>query len=498
MRGWKMEKLKMLGVALATTLLLGSSLAYAQSWTTLHQTAPFSANVALLLTDGTVMVQDTETPHWWRLTPDETGSYVNGTWTSLASMAANYGPQYHASAVLNDGRVIIEGGEYNLSGNGVWTNRGSIYDPTTNIWTPVLPPANWSSIGDAQSVVLPNGTFMLANCCSPQEALLNAKTLTWTLTGTGKFDSNDEEGWSLLPNGEVLTVDAYTSHYDATGKNSELYTPATGTWASAGSTIVQLWDSSAACGGSGAASFEVGPAVLRTNGTVFATGANACAAGHTAIYTVATNTWAAGPDLPNGNDIADGPAALLPNGNVLLSASPGVFELGTTFYEFNGTKFTQVPGPPNAIGDSSFYGTMLVLPTGQILYTDFSSDVEIYTAKGTYKSTWAPAITTAPSAVVRGKTYTISGTQFNGLSQGAAYGDDSQSATNYPLVRITNNTSGHVFYARTHSHTSMGVATKAKIVSTRFDVSLGTETGPSSLVVVANGIPSAPVAVTVD
>jgi hypothetical protein len=83
------------------------------------------------------------------------------------------------------------------------------------------------------------------------------------------------------------------------------------------------------------------------------------------------------------------------------------------------------------------------------------------------------------------------------MSQGAAYGDDQQSATNYPLVRITNNATGHVFYSRTHDHSSMGVASGA-FVSTHFDVPTTQEHGPSQLVVVANGIPSAAVAVTVD
>ena len=43
-------------------------------------------------------------------------------------------------------------------------------------------------------------------------------------------------------------------------------------------------------------------------------------------------------------------------------------------------------------------------------------------------------------------------------------------ATNYPLVRITNNSTHHVFYARTHDHSTMGVATGSATVSTNFDV----------------------------
>ena len=69
-------------------------------------------------------------------------------------------------------------------------------------------------------------------------------------------------------------------------------------------------------------------------------------------------------------------------------------------------------------------------------------------------------------------------------------GDDEAAATNYPLVRITNHATGHVFYARTHDHSSMGVATGDQIVSTHFDVPAGLERGASDLVVVANGIAS--------
>jgi len=68
----------------------------------------------ILLTDGTVMLADNGCQDWWKLTPDEFGSYVNGTWTQLASLPDDYSPLYHASAVLPDGRVIIEGGEYNF------------------------------------------------------------------------------------------------------------------------------------------------------------------------------------------------------------------------------------------------------------------------------------------------------------------------------------------------------------------------------------------------
>lgn len=102
-----------------------------------------------------------------------------------------------------------------------------------------------------------------------------------------------------------------------------------------------------------------------------------------------------------------------------------------------------------------------------------------------------------PTAITAGSTYQVAGTQFNGLTQASAYGDESQNATNYPLVRITNQASGHVFYARTHGHSGMGVATGSTIVSTNFDVPAAIESGASTLQVVANGIASSGVAVIV-
>lgn len=472
-----------LGLFLAFAALAG-----AQTWTPLTHQPSFGASTALLLTDGTVMVQAVESRVWWRLTPDSTGSYINGTWTQLASLPVGYSPLYYASAVLPDGRVVVEGGEYNGGSSAVESALGAIYNPATNAWTSITPPSGVTEIGDASSVVLANGTFMLGPCCFQTiDYLLNPSTLTWTATGSGKADVNAEESWTLLPNGKVLTVDA-NNPSDLT--HSEIYDPATGSWSSAGSTIVQLPDTTSSGGGS----HEIGPAVLRPNGTVFATGGNP----NTAVYNTATGIWSAGPTFPGTLDLADAPAALLPNGNVLLDSSPGIFIPGVQFFEFNGTSLVSVPGPPRAASQTSYEGRMLVLPTGQILFTDGSADVEVYTASGTYQNAWRPTINSVPSSVVPGTTsYFLSGTQLNGLSQGAMYGDDAQSATNYPLVRITNNATNHVRYAKTHNHSTMAVATGSAVVSTLFDVPADIETGSSRLEVVANGIPSTSVAIQV-
>src|SRR4029077_3158413 len=235
------------------------------------------------------------------------------------------------------------------------------------------------------------------------------------------------------------------------------------------------------------------------DGTVFYAGANTCAneTGATAIYNLHSGRWRHGPLFPEGDgvtdiNIADGPASWEPNDKVLMMASPSFGDPPSFFFEWDGENLTQVPGPPNAPTDGSFFGNMLVLPTGQILFTDFSGDIEIYTPTNTpgdrhFQRYSAPIVFQTPLWLARGGTYKIGGVGFNGVTQGAAYGDDVQAATNFPLVRITNLRTSHVFYSRTHDHSSMAVASDEP-VSTHFDVPAAQERGLSFLQVVANGV----------
>ena len=132
---------------------------------------------------------------------------------------------------------------------------------------------------------------------------------------------------------------------------------------------------------------------------------------------------------------------------------------------------------------------MLVLPTGQILFTDYSNDVEIYTSPGSPYPGLAPSALLTQVVFARGASIVLFGNKFNGASQGAAYGDDYQAATNYPIVRITNKSTGHVFYCRTHGHSTMAVGYPGPTY-THVDIPSNMETGASYLEVVANGIAS--------
>jgi hypothetical protein len=400
-------------------------------------------------------------------------------------MSPSYGPLYMASAVLPDGNVIVMGGEYNLN-QEVWTNKGALYDSTANKWTPVPAPSGsgWKTIGDAPSTVLANGTFMLGASGvygDKSEALFDEANLTWKATGTGKIDGNPEEGFTLLPNGKVLTVDTENDPDLA-----EFYNPSTGSWTSGGDVPVNLID------GDG----EIGPQILRPNGTVFVAGAT----GSNVVYNTTTGKWSTGPMFPKVNgkqlDVADGPDAVLPDGNVLIVASPGDYTPPERVFDFNGTTLTQVPNPPNASIVASNYVYLMVLPTGQVLDNDREGDFMVYNSTGSPNAAWLPSITKVPASLTAGHSYLVSGKQLNGLTQGSGFGDDYQSSTNYPLVRLTSKATGDVVYARTYGMTKMTVAPGASS-SADFTLPANIPAGAYSLVVVANGLASAPVTVKV-
>jgi hypothetical protein len=480
------------------------------TWATLTHAAPANLDTCVQITNGDVMCHGYNTNTWHRLRPDNVGSYKNGTWDNppIAPMPngndanancsnCTYAPLFYASAVLKDGRVIVIGGEY-ISLVGVDTNIGFIYDPSTDKWSNQLTSAfPGGQVGDAMGVNFSDGTYAVQDILNTNLMTLNPSTGVFTAKNpTGKLDRNDEEGWYPLYDGKVLTIGA------STASSYERYTPSSNSWTH-GTTPVNLADTGSGVG----SSQEVGPCALRPDSKLACFSGNSL--GQNAIYDTSNNTWSHTasmdfPAAPGGGhfSVADGPAATLPNGNVLVMASPvtnsSTFNAPSHFFELSlsSNTITQVADTAHAASFDSYQGRMLMLPTGEVLLTAFDQssiqDVALYENGRTPLSTYRPIITTAPTTVTGGSTYTITGKQFNGFSYGATYGDDSQSATNFPLVRLTNQASGHVFYARSFSFSSMGVQKVGSTtsVTASFQVPMNIESGATSLEVVANGIAS--------
>ena len=434
-------------------------------WTALTHQAPDFTGTMLLLTDGTVMVQGYDPgDNWMRLTPDATGSYVNGTWSNLAPMSI---PRlYFASHVLPNGNVWLLGGEY--TGNPltpVWTNTGEMYDTLANTWSPIAPHPE-SLFGDDPSMLLSNGKILAGSLLTRNSYLYDIATNTWSSAVPKVYnDRSDEEGWIKLPDGSVLNYDLFQS-VAAAGGYAERYIPETNTWVSvspsdgtASGFIPQL--SSPHVG------FELGPLVRLHDSRIFVIGAT----GHTALYSPSTNTWAAGPDIIgtlNGNPALfgadDAPAAVLPNGHVLFTADAGptlnVFDPPTEVFDFDPdtNAISPVDSPTSDLNSiPAFVTRMLILPTGQVLFSDSDTQLWAFTPTGAAPQNLRPRIEGMKYGGAG--VFSLTGQQLNGQSAGSNYGDDVETDQNYPIVSLADK-DGHVFYARTTNWSTTEVATK--------------------------------------
>ncbi|MBS1745423.1 MAG: T9SS type A sorting domain-containing protein [Bacteroidetes bacterium] len=451
------------------------------TWSSLTNTAP-NPNLGgmILLSDGTVLCKtsaggtDGIGNLYNKLTPDANGSYANGTWSSIAPMSKTR--LYYASQVLKDGRVYVAGGEYGTGGSA-----GETYNPLTNTW------ANNGAIGsfvsDANSEILENGTVLQA-LVSGNLKITKIYDPATNLYSPGPtcVGIHNESVWVKLQDNSILFVDR--------GSNkSERFIPALNQWIADANVPVSLYDPYG---------LETGGGVLLPDGRAFFLGS----LGHNAIYTpsgsTAPGSWAAAADFPNGQGTPDAPAAMMVNGKVLCAVSPvptasNHFPSPTSYYEYDYTNnsFTRVNAPGGGLTTPvSVYETnMIDLPNGQVLFgVQGSNQYYVYTPDGSPLASGKPTITKIQKA---GKgVFRFTGHLFNGISEGATYGDDWQMNSNYPIVRITVN--GKVYYARTYNWNSTGVMRGNLNDTVLVAPPKGLPHGTYSVVVVANGISSNP------
>lgn len=519
----------------------------AGNWTSFNapqDAGNFDADIMILLTDGSVLVHNaydanngiSSAKQWRRLTPDMTQSdpnkrYQNGSWSPVINMIN--ARQFFASGVLRDGRVFALGGEYSDDpSNSSDTPLGEFFDPQTNSWSKITKPSAFTFVrGDCHGSILADGRVLFGGASlteppstwSLRTALWDPNDNSWEEAGlefgadasTTKTDPPEEESWVLLPDGSVLAPAARDT------PKAERYVPSLDKWIGASQAPQNLAITTL----NGALVYEIGASMLLPSGSVIAIGGT----GNTGIYTPGANptdagSWAQGPAFPNDSSASpnwptltalDSPACLLPSGKVVcvggttVPLSGGYFSQNPVFLEYDpsssATTLPQLDAQPSLPGGTYTYQCwFLLLPTGQLLCSAQSNSLFLYTpdpASGSPQNAWKPANITAPGTMVRGHSYTISGTQINGLSQAVAYGDDGGMATNYPIVQMTNASNGKTLYVRSYNFSSLGVATGTTVpddVQTcTIDIPANLDTGNWNLVVIANGIASDPVGVQV-
>jgi hypothetical protein len=447
----------------------------AVTWTRLTHTPSGSASAMWVMQDGRILVNLYASTQLAALTPDTTGSYANGTWQNVGKLLLL--KTAYASAILSDGRLLTCGAEYT---GQPWakseTNFCEIYDPRTGISTEIEPPSGWRSIGDSPSAVLNDGTFLLGNTQGrgTQVALLDPATLTWTF---GVGDQDNEQGYTLLQTGDVLTTGVYS-------QTSKRYDPSAKAFVPDAPLPVPL-----------GANSETGPGITLMDGRVIWFGAT----GFSCIYTPGAEghdgSWVQGPTLPFVNGLqlvaADVPAILEPNGKVFLLAKTAVTP---TFVEYDPAHndFTIVAGAPSL--PSRLGCCTLLLPNGHGLVSLSTSAWYDLTFSAGGEASWAPTITSFPATVRARCTHLLTGKQLCGLSECSQFGDDNQQAENYPTVRFVDGT-GEVTYARAHNVSTRSIA-PGKPGTVLVDIP-DLPPGQYAMHAVAMGIPSAAFPVTI-
>lgn len=460
-------------------LLLPGLAAAGGTWSPLASAPPAGVNNCMLLSDGTVLGMNGG-GGCVKLTPDIHGSYINGTWSILSTM--NNSRLFFSSQLLTNGNLWVAGGE-----DGAGDAGAELYDTLNNVWTLIpTPSTGYPRFSDSISEILPDGNPFVCPVYTSTACLnYDVATSNW-LTAASCRASQDESDWVKLPSDCILTIDAFS-------QNSEHYVPSLNEWVTDGGVPVPLFDSSLG---------EIGTAHLLPNGQVFYLGSTT----NTAIYTpgssvTSAGSWVAGPTMVFGTNLlgqSDAPAAMMVNGKILCCLGPSATYNGPcSFYEYDYTAntFTQVtaPGGGSTYNSSAPFGTsMLDLPDGTVLFVggQNSTSLFIYTPDGTPLAAGQPVINSISENA--DGSYQLTGTGLNGISEGAAYGDDEQMSGNYPLVRLTNNSSGDVYYARTYNWNSTSVQTGSRVVTTEFTLPQNLPAGTYSLVVTAVGNPSAP------
>jgi uncharacterized delta-60 repeat protein len=236
----------------------------------------------------------------------------NPTWRPTGGL--NIPRAGHTATRLVNGRVLVVGG---LGINAATT--AELYDPATGVWTRTGN-LNRARV-DHTATLLPNGRVLVAgssafssrNAIAKSAEVYDPATGAWTLTGSLRV-AHGRHTATLLLNGKVLVAGgsfAQSGGIVLQASPPELFDPATGTWSPAGTLPDGRIGHQATLLASGRVLVTGGstvsllPSVLR----------------RTDVYDPATGTWARSGDLTVARFLHT--ATLLPNGRVLAAGGAG-------------------------------------------------------------------------------------------------------------------------------------------------------------------------------
>ena len=305
------------------------------------------------------------------------------TFQNTGSMT--YARIYHAMTMLNDGRVLVCGGQTGLGD----TATTEIYNPANGSWA--IPGNMTISRYNHTATTIPDGRVVVAGGQSSSSSYLttseifNPATSSWTLTGdltsARYFHSSIlTAGGTVLIAGGQFSGTSYLS-------TTTIYDPATGTWSSTDSLTEKR--SKHTC-------------TLLSDGRMLAVGGYAIYDGFRAsseLYNTGTGLWTLTGAMPSGRRAHT--ATLLADGKVLVTG--GNFDDGTLASALLYNPSTGIWTGTGSMSAKREYHTATKLSDGRILIVGgngdslFLSSAEIYNP---LTGTW-----TLVSSLVTGRSY---------------------------------------------------------------------------------------------
>jgi uncharacterized protein (TIGR03437 family) len=315
-----------------------------------------------LLNDGRVLIAGGQGtgPVFPRLSDAEIYDPATGTFSTTGNLITPR--SYFAAVLLADGRVLVAGGyTNNCSGFGCIEGDGSaeVYDPSTGRFQATGKMVT-AQAGDRAVLLLSGKVLLVGGNLAQRGAALEAPAELYD-PATGTFQSL---GWTaavgasatLLPNGKVLIAGGWNT------PACRIYDPATGNLSPAGSLAtypIGMYWHTATLLGSGK--------VLITGGADDGDGVNTLA--NAEIYDPASGRFTDIGPMRTPRSLHT--ATQLPGGSVLLA---GGFSGGTAeLYDPVTSKFTPTGSSTNSAT------TATLLRNGRVLLTGGSATAELYT-----------------------------------------------------------------------------------------------------------------------
>jgi hypothetical protein len=335
-----------------------------------------------------------------------------GDWATTSNTMAVERWQ-HTATLLRDGRVLLAGSLHSAAAG----KTAEVYDPGGNTFVltddmDVERSGHTATLLPCGEVLVVGGHDSGATALATAERY-NPRTGLWRPTG-----SLNQARWkhtaTLLRDGRVLVTGGSDG---APLDSAEVYDPAAGTWTQLASPmVVPRLDHTA---------------TLLPRGLVLLTGGQT-SPGSAELFDPLLDDFASSVGGPLAGRDQGFTATLLPNGRVLIVGG-GTAPMSTEVYDPALDLWLNGPG----LGTSHAGHGALVLYDGRVLVAGGGGGAtEIFDVGRGELPSWRPTLGGITDPLVLGNPLNVTGTGFQGLSEGSTGSGYMHSAANYPLVQL--------------------------------------------------------------